>query len=148
MRRKLQSLLRLSRHEKWILAQAWILLLTIDLGLRLLPFSMIQQRTARHRESQHRPSAEEDTAIIHQVQRLVDIAARHHLYPMSCLRRALALQWLLGRQGIVTELRIGVRKEDDTLLAHAWVEYAGQPVGEPDSAISNFASLGTQAIHK
>jgi len=33
--------------------------------------------------------------------------------------RSLALQWLLRRQGIHTDLRIGVRKDEEALVGHA-----------------------------
>ena len=66
--------------------------------------------------------------IIQRHQHFVKLAARNHLYPMTCLRQALALKALLGGQGIVTNLRFGVRKENDKLLAHAWLEYEGQSI--------------------
>lgn len=49
---------------------------------------------------------------------------------MVCLPQSLALQALLRRQGLSAELRIGVRRADGKLQAHAWVEHAGSPLGE------------------
>ena len=50
-------------------------------------------------------------------------------YMGACLSQSLVLQWLLWRQGILTDLRIGVHKRDG-FHAHAWVEYDGYPLGE------------------
>jgi hypothetical protein len=44
-----------------------------------------------------------------------------------CLARSLVLTRLLARRGIPAKLVIGARAEPD-FLAHAWVEYEGQPV--------------------
>lgn len=48
----------------------------------------------------------------------------------SCLPRSLTLWWLLRRQGLPAELRIGVRREGDRLEAHAWVEQDGVVLGD------------------
>lgn len=46
-----------------------------------------------------------------------------------CLRRSLVLGALLREHGPV--LRIGVRRRGDGIVAHAWIEIEGTPVGEP-----------------
>lgn len=48
----------------------------------------------------------------------------------TCLEKAATLQLLLGRDHINTSLRIGVRKDEQALQAHAWLERDGQPVLE------------------
>ena len=40
----------------------------------------------------------------------------------GCLRRALVLAWLLGRRGFRARVWIGVARDEETLLAHAWIE--------------------------
>jgi hypothetical protein len=47
-----------------------------------------------------------------------------------CLARSLVLTRLLARRGIPAKLVIGARTAPD-FLAHAWVEYAGDPVLAP-----------------
>jgi len=132
--RKIRTALTLSIGDWWILWQAWILLLVFDLRLRRLPFKQVQRLAANEQETHATQADGADETIrctqptIGRMQHLVGIAARHHLYPMTCLRQSLALQWLLGRQGITTDLRIGVRKDEDKLNAHAWLEYAGQRI--------------------
>ena len=44
----------------------------------------------------------------------------------GCLRRSLVLGFALRRHA--PQLQIGVRRENDCTLAHAWVEIAGRPV--------------------
>ena len=60
---------------------------------------------------------------------------------MRCLPRSLVLQRLLRLQGISSDLRIGVQHCEAGLVAHAWLDYQGHPVGEPEDIDSRFAPL-------
>jgi len=73
----------------------------------------------------------------------VELAARNHIYPMTCLRRSLAMQTLLSKRGVNTDLFIGVRRNQEKLEAHAWLEYQGQPIGEKDPPTGQFTPLKT-----
>jgi len=53
----------------------------------------------------------------------------------------LTLWWLLGRQGIASELRIGVRKEQGRFEAHSWVEYEGVTLNDELDVGSRFAAF-------
>ena len=55
-----------------------------------------------------------------------------------CLARSLVLTRLLARRGIPAKLVIGARAAPN-FLAHAWVEYDGQPVLSPGDG--SFARL-------
>ena len=56
---------------------------------------------------------------------LVDLSFQS--MPATCLERALVLQRLLQRRGVGTVLQIGVRKDEDLLQAHAWLEHPALP---------------------
>jgi len=129
----------LTLADYWTLMHCWALLLQADLALRLLPFSLLQRLAGSGVRVRHR-SPEAAAAEVRRLDRLVRIAARRHLYPMTCLRRSLVLQWLLGRAGIPVELKLGVRREAQGISAHAWIEYRGEPVGEPEG-IEQYARL-------
>ncbi len=127
-----------SPADLWAFARAWGILLAADLGLRALSFARLERWLAPAPAG--RASGEEA------VGRLVwaaAAAARHHLYPMRCVPRALTLRWLLGRHGIPSELKIGVLRQGGTLAAHAWVERDGRAIGEPAGIEERFAPLGT-----
>jgi hypothetical protein len=59
----------------------------------------------------------------------------------NCLNFSLALWWLLARQGIASDLRVGVRKEGEKFEAHAWVECGGVPLNEPELNHQQFAAF-------
>jgi hypothetical protein len=64
--------------------------------------------------------------------RLRDAAARHLPVEINCLENSLALYWLLRRHEIPASLRMGARKIDSRLEAHAWLECEGAVVGDND----------------
>jgi hypothetical protein len=85
------------------------------------------------------------------IARAVAIAARRGIWRARCLPTALALQWILARRGIASQLRLGVRRRDGHFEAHAWIEHAGEPlidgpgVHEDFAAFAAFAPPGEEA---
>jgi hypothetical protein len=72
---------------------------------------------------------------------MVNSADRHGLVHPSCLAKSLTLWWLLGRQGITSNLRIGIRKENEKFAAHAWVERDGVALNEPEEHHHHYAAF-------
>jgi hypothetical protein len=140
MLHKLRSASRLSPTDWLFLIQSWLWLLILDIGLRTRPFPDLQTFAARLGKRPV-PSPEQTESMIRALKAAVDLARYNHLYPMTCLRRALALQKLLSEHGIAAELKIGVRKEAGQLSAHAWLEYQGKPLGEPERITEQYAAL-------
>jgi hypothetical protein len=86
----------------------------------------------------------EDERLFVECRRLAWIVARTlKLMPgdTRCLARSLVLTRLLARRGIPTTLVIGARTTP-SFLAHAWVEYDGEPVLSPgDGSFSRLVEL-------
>lgn len=142
VRRKLARLRDLSGRERWLLVRAAVWLLAVDLGLRTAGFGRVRRWLERSGEARcPEPATPERWAEAESIARVVGAAARHHLYPMTCLRRALVLERLLAERGIPGELRIGVRKDREGFRAHAWVECDGRALSEPEAVERRFASL-------
>jgi Transglutaminase-like superfamily len=76
--------------------------------------------------------------------RMVLAAVRNSPIPSTCLERSLSLWWLLARQGIATQFRIGVRKDGERFTAHAWVERDGVALGEPDETHLHYAAFAEE----
>jgi len=116
----------LSREERGLLACALVLLPLTALGLRLTGLRRVQRALERMSPLSRRGGTHGDPAI-HAMQsaRMVFAAARHGPYRATCLPTALALQSLLRRRGIHTDLRLGVRKDRGRFEAHAWLEHRG-----------------------
>jgi hypothetical protein len=135
---RLRRLRALPAPDRSLLLRAWAALLLVDLGLRTLGYARLRRCLERGWPPTRKPSSDPET-----VARTVDRAARHHLYPMRCLQRSLALEHLLRRSGHAAGIRFGVRRAgaDGELSAHAWVEVDGRPLGEPGAIESRFARL-------
>ena len=73
--------------------------------------------------------------------RMVNAAITHVWRASTCLEKSLCLWWLLGRQGIACELRIGARKLDSKFEAHAWVERDGAALSEPQQEHRHYAAF-------
>ncbi|TIQ92401.1 MAG: lasso peptide biosynthesis B2 protein [Mesorhizobium sp.] len=73
--------------------------------------------------------------------RLVSIAAYRGSYSGNCLKRSMTLWFLLRRQGIEGELRIGTRKADGKFEAHAWVEYRGKVLNDTVDVGEHFVAF-------
>jgi hypothetical protein len=64
---------------------------------------------------------------------MVRVARRYHF--AKCLSHTLTLWAMLRRQGIQTEVRIGVRSgRENKIEAHAWLEWQGDPLTDPGEA--------------
>lgn len=73
--------------------------------------------------------------------KMVNSADRHGFFHSSCLAKSLTLWWLLGRQGIASHLRVGIRKENKELQAHAWIERDGAVLNEPEEHHRHYAAF-------
>ena len=74
------------------------------------------------------------TWAVSKVSRLVPMA--------SCLTQAMSVRWLLRREGIGCQLRIGVKRDEaGTFQAHAWIEHAGHVVIGGQENLGEFAAL-------
>ena len=115
----------LARGDRWLVVEAWVLLMLVWTGLRLLSFSRLRSFLARYAGwlCQSTPGLDTDLTRIPWA---VDAVAERFPLPATCLSRALVADAMLRRRGFAAQLRVGVRLCVETpsrlLEAHAWVE--------------------------
>jgi hypothetical protein len=124
IQRKVRASRLLSLEDWGLFVSAWILLVVFDLALRVLRFPLIQRVVNVGLKSRLSPGTEQAAVNASRVRSMVELAARNHIYPMTCLRQSLTLQWLLGRRGVRSVLKFGVRQQGFTIAAHSWIEYS------------------------
>lgn len=107
------------------MVQAWTLLLLMEIGLRLLPFSRLHAFASNVKKRSAPPAPD---LTVSRLAWLVEVAARFTPVNATCLKKALVLCRLLGRRGIASTLQIGVARCEGNLAAHAWLESGGQVV--------------------
>lgn len=124
--RNWRELRRLSWRQRWLLLQAFAILPVIVLGLRLLGYQRL--RSLLLRLSSAPPDHTHTTLILQQGQetaRLTQAAASRLPFWVSCLAQSITIWWLLRRQSLASDIRIGVNRNDGDFQAHAWVEING-----------------------
>jgi hypothetical protein len=122
--------------------RAAVLLPLLTISLRLRGFrstqGLLQKFLGGSQNSLPEETINERFAI---TSRMVLAAARNSPTPSTCLERSLSLWWLLARQNIATQFRIGVKKDGEKFAAHAWVECNGIAVGEPGASHLHFVAF-------
>jgi hypothetical protein len=125
--RRVRKFLNLSVREKFLLMEAVLLVFAIRVGLTFLPFSTLEKLLAK--------GTRKDIDLKRKARFSIDqvawsvSAASHRMPKATCLVQALAIQFLLPREGYPANLRIGVKKDaNGQLEAHAWVESEGRVI--------------------
>ena len=145
---KLSRFRKLQPRERRILLAALIELPLMALALRLLGFRRLQSALMKfglRRRGDPGGSVLSSTAEANTIEKLVSAAVNEGIYRANCLERSLTLWWLLRREGISSQLKIGVRKANDRLEAHAWIEFDGSVLND-DPAVHTDYSPFTQDI--
>jgi len=133
----LKRLAGLPPRERAVLARALVLLPIAAASLRALGLKRTQALLVPRLQSRSRGHGVDPARIA----RMVQIAARRGPLRANCLPASLTLQALLARAGLASELRVGVRKRDTRLEAHAWVEHAGVALMEPEGVHTRFSAF-------
>jgi hypothetical protein len=143
LRRQGSMFWRLSWAERGWLAQAWLMLHGVALALRWASFQRVYGLLERWPAGAGRALEDEGQILLraHAIVRLAWGAAAWSVHRPTCLHRSLAVWWLLRRQGIASELRIGVRMEQGRFEAHAWVERAGVALNDGSDVGLRFAAF-------
>ena len=131
-----RKLARLESEDRWLLLEAGLILIWIRLSLWMLPWRRAVAAAANLPMPTPRRVAPLHAAwAIRNASRLVPGA--------TCLTRALALQYLLNRVGHAARLSLGVTNGAHGFVAHAWVEYEGEPLLDEPEELENYARLLT-----
>jgi hypothetical protein len=125
MWRQIRRFSALGRSARGLFLRASLVLPLITISLRWRGFrktkALLQYFIPLAYGSQN-PEAQARAALTAQ---MVRAAASHGVGNPTCLEVSLALWWLLARQGIASDLRVGIRKDGEKFEAHAWIECGG-----------------------
>ena len=142
MLKSLRRFSALERPAQLLFLRALAMLPLVSLSLRLRGFQPTQSTLQKTLSPSITPMrADSAGQRVSLAARMVQAADRHGLVHPSCLAKSLTLWWLLGRQGISSRLRIGIRKENGKLEAHAWVEREGIALNEPEEQHHHYAAF-------
>jgi hypothetical protein len=121
--RLLRKFRSLDPGERHLLLRTFLLVGFLRAALYLLPFVRLKdylaRRARRHPIRQDIPARQLVWAVR---------AAAARIPQATCLTQALAAKYQLERTGHCAEIHIGVAKENNRFLAHAWLECDGETV--------------------
>jgi len=138
------SLARLARKVLTLSGRDWVDLLRAQWEL-LVARRMVRNRPIGSLATPSGNATAADPAQLPEAKRValaVVRAARFGVFRPQCLVRSVALSRMLEQRGITGGLvRVGVRRRNGEFLAHAWVELAGETLGDADDHVGSFVPL-------
>jgi Transglutaminase-like superfamily len=131
----------LTRREKQLFCEAFSLLLLSHLSVKMIAFRHIYSFLGAHWNDHPTGTLERADDI-----RLVNLSLSRAASPLPwkslCLSRSIAAFIMLRRRGVPAVIFAGVKFEDSSLLAHAWV-HAGRGVPDRKPEKAAFTALMT-----
>jgi len=137
MLERLRRFKNLPAPGRTLFLRAAVLLPWVAVRLRLHGFQATNHSLQKTFGVSQKPLREAERAAL--TAQMVRAAARHGMRDPSCLEESLVLAYLLRRQGIEAQLRIGVKKNIPKFEAHAWVECGGVALNETESLHDHYA---------
>jgi hypothetical protein len=144
---RIRRCLALPGAERRLFMRAYIALAVADLRLRIHRFDRIPGPHRRTDVYSARFVGVAELRRAHQYACWLHTASRYHVVRAQCLHRSLVLNHWLLQEGLPSELLIGVRKEQQELKAHAWVELGGHVIHDSPAAIAQFTPLVSPTNH-
>jgi len=146
MRKAFQRYRELDPEARKLFRRAGLLLPLVAVSLRLRGFTKtkmgLQSRLSASAALELK--AEQAAEAVQRTCRMVRAAMRYGTIHATCLEASLVLWYLLKKQGVAVDLRIGVRKLNDKFEAHAWVEYQGAALNQAEDRHRHFAAFDSE----
>lgn len=86
-----------------------------------VPFNKLRKRMGKHKEESIDVESKEVYEIAKHISWIVNLISSKTPWESKCLVQALTAQKMLKKIGISTTLYLGVRKDGDSMAAHAWL---------------------------
>ena len=143
MLNKIKKFLTLDGQQKKLFLQAYFLLGVMRAAILTVSFKRLSKSLQHHpEEAPHKPL---DTAQLEQAKtigRAVVTAARYTPWDSNCLAQVLTAQRMLEQKHIAGMFFLGVKKDEQKLGAHAWLQVDGQ-ILTGESGHQNFTVVST-----
>lgn len=145
----MQSLRRyraLPADDRALVREAAIVLTLVRLGISTLRFSTLRDVLDRWIRVFPRTGGDSTVHDMRRVPWSVAAVTRRLPFRSTCLVESLAVDAMLRRRGIASEIRFGVRPPGGgALSAHAWVEHDGAIVFGARTDIAEYSVLSAPA---
>lgn len=136
--RRARSFAALSTADKLRVVEIAATMLATKAALRIAPQIVLSRSLALKAEARCEHPSNEFLTLVHRV-------ARSLPCNINCLPRSLALQALMRRRRVDTELMIGAQRVDSALRGHAWIQCAHGVLGDSPDVAQDFPPLTVTA---
>jgi len=135
----------LSAADRWLVIEAAMLLAVVRLGIAGVRFSVLRRALDRAARGVMRARSAATPRDVGRVAWSVAAVTRRLPFRSTCLVESLAVDAMLRRRSVASEIRFGVRPPGGgALSAHAWVEHRGAVVFGARPDMSDYAVLVPQ----
>lgn len=108
-------------HNKRITITVWFLAAWYRFRIRFIPMKYLRKSFGIEGEESPEEGTREDYRYARTVAEYVNRSANNTPWESKCLVRALTAQKLLKKKGIPTTMYLGVKREGEKMVAHAWI---------------------------
>jgi len=142
MARDVRRWARIDWADRLLLCEAAIVLARAALAIRFRPFRAVMARAVRPVRPPLCPAGEKADRI-RRARWAVEACARRLPWKSACFHKGLALQRMLRRRGVATDLHYGIAHDGDSAIkAHVWVTDGAEPIIGGEEALE-YRRVGT-----
>ena len=143
--KRLRKFFSLEPDQRRFLVQSCFAILGFRVALRVFAFRKLVAWVDGHKR---RRSTDTGFRVVKKIGWAVDFVGDR--FGATCLERALAAQFLMGRKGYWVEIRIGVKPPESGILkAHAWIEYRDHVIiGGTTASLSEYTTLPDLGVQR
>ena len=130
MKPRFKQIRRLSYPNKWLFLKGLFLAIFLRVCFKISNFKRTLAFLSRFKSG--KTVVQNEGNEVKRYHHLITLTYGFGPWIVNCLSVCTAYWWLLKRRGISTDLKFGMKKEDEKLLAHAWLEYDGKSFTEEE----------------
>jgi|WetSurMetagenome_2_1015567.scaffolds.fasta_scaffold241150_1 hypothetical protein len=124
--RKAKTFIALPFNKKKLFFEAWLFQVVAGLLLKIIPFKHIPGLFPNPKPGTRNPergTRNAEPGTLADIKTAVQCTSPCSIWRNHCLVQSLAGRWMLRRNGITSQLSLGLRKDDNKKLqAHAWLK--------------------------
>lgn len=144
---KVRQFLDLPNSHKLIFTKISLIVPFVELGIKIFglkrTFKLLKYFAKKPKNTVKNP-----TLIINRHRNFLYLYSKQFPFFGKCLAQSLTLWVLLKNKSINTDLRFGMKKENNKLLAHAWLEYDGKPLATEEELKENYLFFNESILTK
>lgn len=144
---KIRTFLLFPNSHKWIFIKIALIVPLVQIGVKTIKFNRTFKVLNYFADSSRQPR-EDELKLVRRYTNYLFLYHKQFPFVGKCLARSLTLWFLLKRSGIETDLRFGIKKENQGILAHAWVEHQGNALMTEDERKENFIPFSESVLTK